>query len=121
MHTYSFRSTFQCTNTVLCKGDTTPKPQDSVDKPTKPADTEGKESKTTKAPTSTDPVTMVLIGDSMSDYAKQTADKYCNNIKSTNKGIGGSTAEQVGGQLAIITDSDPTNFTLFLTAIINHC
>ena len=47
--------------------------------------------------TSTKPITIVLIGDSMSEYAKQSVDKYCTNAKSTNKGIGGSTAEQVCG------------------------
>ena len=47
------------------------------------------------AQTGAEQLTMVLIGDSMSEYAKQTVDKYCLNAKSTNKGIGGSTALQV--------------------------
>ena len=71
---------------------------DTTTKPTTPT-TSTKPTTTTKSTVSTgasDPITMVLIGDSMSEYAQQTADKYCNNIKSTNKGIGGSTAEQVG-------------------------
>ena len=47
------------------------------------------------AATGANPITIVLIGDSMSEYAGQTVDKYCTNAKSTNKGIGGSTALQV--------------------------
>ena len=43
----------------------------------------------------TTPLKVVLIGDSMSEYAKQSMDKYCPNTKSTNKGIGGTTAQQV--------------------------
>ena len=43
----------------------------------------------------TKPTTVVLIGDSMSDFAGKTLDKYCLGAVSTNKGVSGSTAKQV--------------------------
>ena len=39
--------------------------------------------------------TIVLIGDSMSEFAKDTVDQFCGNVKSTNRGVGGTTATQV--------------------------
>ena len=41
------------------------------------------------------PTTVVLIGDSMSDFAGKSLDKYCLGAVSTNKGVSGSTAKQV--------------------------
>jgi len=38
--------------------------------------------------------TIVLIGDSMSEFAKDTVDQFCGNAKSTNRGVGGTTATQ---------------------------
>jgi len=38
--------------------------------------------------------TIVLIGDSMSEFAKDTVDQFCGNVKSTNRGVGGTTATQ---------------------------
>ena len=41
------------------------------------------------------PTTVVLIGDSMAEFAGKTLDKYCLPVVSTNKGISGTTARQV--------------------------
>jgi len=37
---------------------------------------------------------IVMIGDSLSEYSKQTIDKFCDTAVVTNRGAGGSTAEQ---------------------------
>ena len=42
-----------------------------------------------------DAKTIVLIGDSMAEYGKQSVDKYCGGAQSTNRGVGGTTAKQV--------------------------
>ena len=73
-------------------------PGPTVTKPaTKPATTKPA-IKTTSPPVGPN---VVLIGDSLSSYAKQTMDKYCRAGMSTNNGHGGTTAQQVLFALAM--------------------
>ena len=95
-----FKKAFQCTSTNKCKGDTAGGSTKAATKaatkpPTKPATkpaTTKPAKKTTSPPAGPN---VVLIGDSLSSYAKQTMDKYCRAGMSTNNGHGGTTAKQV--------------------------
>ena len=102
-----FKSAFKCTSTNKCKGDTvgsstkaprtpaTTKPSakpGTTKPPAKPSTTKPPVTKTTSPSTGPN---VVLIGDSLSSYAKQTMDKYCRAGMSTNNGHGGTTAKQV--------------------------
>merc|ERR1719181_192866 len=88
-----FKSAFKCTSTMKCKDDSVASTTKAATKPpTKPAmttkpPTKAKPATTTKSSTTTGP-RVVLIGDSLSSYAKQTMDKYCRAGMSTNRGAG---------------------------------
>ena len=102
-----FKSAFKCTSTNKCKGDTVDGSAKSPTKPpTKPATSKpaAKPATTKPASKTTSPPAgpnVVLIGDSLSSYAKQTMDKYCRAGMSTNNGHGGTTAKQVRVTLAM--------------------